>query len=47
MYGDSSEEEQVQEEPLPPFSIRSSDMSEHLQQKCVRSMRPLLFIKLL
>ena len=37
MYGDSSEEEEKQEEPLPPYQIISSDMSEHLQQKCVRS----------
>ncbi|CAI2384776.1 unnamed protein product [Moneuplotes crassus] len=36
MYGDSSEEEKEAEEPLPPYEIRSSDMSEHLQEKCVR-----------
>ena len=37
MYGDSSEEEDKQEEPLPPYVIRSSDMKESLQIKCVRS----------
>eukprot|EP00343_Euplotes_focardii_P004637 CAMPEP_0205808352 /NCGR_PEP_ID=MMETSP0205-20121125/12286_1 /ASSEMBLY_ACC=CAM_ASM_000278 /TAXON_ID=36767 /ORGANISM="Euplotes focardii, Strain TN1" /LENGTH=85 /DNA_ID=CAMNT_0053083905 /DNA_START=14 /DNA_END=268 /DNA_ORIENTATION=+ len=36
MYGDSSEEEEKIEEPLPPYEIRSSDMKEDLQIKCVR-----------
>ena len=35
-YGDTSEEEEVREDPLPPYDIRSSDMREDLQIKCVR-----------
>lgn len=33
MYGDSDEEEEKVEEPLPPHMIRSTDMAENLQDK--------------
>ena len=37
MSDSSDEEEQKREEPLPPYEIRSSDMREDWQIKCVRS----------
>ena len=36
MYGDSDDEEEKVEEPLPPNLIRSTDMIENLQDKWIR-----------
>ena len=36
MYGDSDEDEEKVEEPLPPHEVRSTDMIEDLQAKWIR-----------